>query len=288
MLNNITTIIPIISLATEKEQQYLLKALESIKNQRDGLYPKNVLIVCGKDIDTTKEKIINILYSINKETKTDFFRVCVLENPSETPTISNQINFAVDSIGVNAITTDYFTYLEFDDEFTPIYFNNVQKYLTENNDISVLLPLSVDRDEEGRVLKYNNEISFSRELNDVVGELSHSGLLKVPYFSLSGAVFKKSDFVDIGKLKNNIKYTFFYEYLLRATDQCQRLVVMPKIGYIHTVNRENSYNDIISKDTSLTQEEMGWWYETAKKEFYFRNIDRKLTYKPKLTPVLEG
>lgn len=272
MLNNITTIIPIISLATEKEQQYLIKALGSIKNQRDGLYPKDVLIVCGKDISNESTLLFD---DFNIDLNIGF-----IINPSETPTISSQIN-----LGVETITTDYFTYLEFDDEFTPIYFNNVNNYLTQCDDISVLLPLSVDRDEEGKVLKYNNEISFSRELTETVGELSHSGLLKVPYFSLSGSIFKKSDFIDIGKLKNNIKYTFFYEYLLRATDQCQKLVVMPKIGYVHTIGRDGSYNDLVSKDNSLTQEEMGWWYETAKKEFYFRNIDRKLTYKPKLATV---
>lgn len=274
MLNNITTIIPIISLVTENEQQYLLKALESIKIQRDGLYPKDVLIVCGKDIGSESTLLFDDI------SKNSDLNIKFIINPSETPTISNQIN-----LGVDNIETDYFTYLEFDDEFTPIYFNNVNNYLTQHDDISVLLPLSVDRDTEGRVLKYNNEISFSRELTETVGELSHSGLLKVPYFNLSGAVFKKSDFIDIGKLKNNIKYTFFYEYLLRATDQCQKLVVIPKIGYIHTVKREGSYDELVSIDPTLTQEELGWWYETAKKEFYFRNIDRKLTYKPKLAAV---
>ncbi len=274
-MNNITIIIPIISLATEKEQQYLIKALESIKNQRDSIYPKNVLIVCSKDIDTNSGLFLD---EISKDTS---LNIKLIKNPSDTPTITNQIN-----LGVDNIETDYFCYLEFDDEFTPIYFNNVEKYLTDGNEISVLLPLGVDRNESGQVLKYTNEISFSRELNEVVGELSHSGLLKVPYFSLSGSIFKKSDFIDIGKLKNNIKYTFFYEYLLRATDQCQKLIVMPKIGYVHTVDREGCYNDMVTKDPTLTQEEIGWWYETAKKEFYFRNIDRKLTYKPKLVPAV--
>ncbi len=268
MIDNITIIIPIVSLETDGEKEYLKKALQSIINQNDSCIPKNVLIVHSEEFDSeTEASFAN--YNLNIKT---------IKNLSENPTISNQLNFGVDNI-----ETDYFSYLEFDDEYSKIYFKNALTYLESIDELSILLTLGIDKNENGDILKYNNEISFSKELNEVGGELTHSGLLKMPYFTLSGAIFKKSDFIDIGKFKSNIKYTFFYEYLLRATDQCQKIVTLPKIGYVHTVNRSGSFSDKVSNDKTLTKEEMTFWYEAAKREFYFRTTDRVITYKPKVT-----
>ena len=76
-------------------------------------------------------------------------------------------------------------------------------------------------------------------------------------------------------MKTNMKLTFIYEFLLRATFQATIVMVIPKFGYKHINQREGSlfsnYKD------EMNPAEANWWLESAKKE-YFHSEDRELTY----------
>ena len=63
--------------------------------------------------------------------------------------------------------------------------------------------------------------------------------------------------------------------MLRLTHNNKKIYVIPKLGYRHFVNRENSLYDIYKK--TITNEESKWWYELAKEEYFFKN-DRNKTY----------
>ena len=85
----------------------------------------------------------------------------------------------------------------------------------------------------------------------------------------------KEKYQEIGGFKSNIKLTFIYEFLLRATFQALVVMVIPKFGYKHINQRVgglfSGYKD------SMNPVEANWWLDQAKKE-YFHSEDRELTY----------
>ncbi len=189
-------------------------------------------------------------------------------------TIQNQINSALAEVD-----TEYFAYLEFDDQFTPFYFKYVEEYIQAHSDVSLFLPFTADVLGNGTFVRYGNAECFTREVSESQGYITHDALMKVPMFnSISGGVFKVEDFIDLGKLKENVKYTFIYEYFLRITNQDQKIMVIPKLGYVHILDRKNSFT-VALNSSGISQEELGFWFEKAKQEFYFK-FDRKIEYTP--------
>jgi hypothetical protein len=73
--------------------------------------------------------------------------------------------------------------------------------------------------------------------------------------------------------KENMKLTFSYEFLLRLTHNGVKIMVVPKIGYQHVNFREDSlfwkYKN--NEETKLTENEVKFWLDSAKKEFFFKN-----------------
>ena len=76
-----------------------------------------------------------------------------------------------------------------------------------------------------------------------------------------------------GGLKENIKLTFGYEFFLRLTHNGVRVMTVPKVGYQHVNMREDSlfweYKNNDGK--KLSEPEVKFWLDTAKKEFFFKN-----------------
>ena len=71
----------------------------------------------------------------------------------------------------------------------------------------------------------------------------------------------------------NIELTFTYEFLLRLTHNGVKVMVIPRVGYQHVNFREDSlfwtYKN--GEDGRLNENEVKFWLETAKKEFFFKN-----------------
>jgi len=92
-------------------------------------------------------------------------------------------------------------------------------------------------------------------------------------------VVKKSSFENFGMLKPSFKLTFGYELFLRLTHNSVKVMSIPKIGYKHTNLREGSlFWGYKNNQNKLTPEEVKFWVESAKTEFYF-NEDREIKYK---------
>jgi hypothetical protein len=251
-MKNITVIIPIHELLEE----YLTKALNSVNNQKEVTDKINTVLVYPKQIDLSlnlflkknKFKNLNISRLINED-KTDF---------------QSQINFAV-----NNVTTDYFTILEFDDEFSDIYFKNVNKYVYSYPEIDAFLPLMVEVNNDGDVLKLTNEFVWSKSFinNEEFGYLTNELLQDFSYFFISGSVIKKDKFLSVGGLKTNFDVSAVYEFLLRFTYNNNTVFVIPKIGYLHLNDREGSATKyFISKYKEMDSKEE---FERARKEHIF-------------------
>jgi hypothetical protein len=250
---NITTIIPIHEY-NEVIETYLHKAIESVITQTDE-YKTDIIIVSPIDIKLLVEPKLNYLNNVSyviNEGNTDY---------------QTQINLAVESV-----TTDYFMVLELDDEINNTYFKNGEAYIKYMPDVDVFLTMMVEVNEQNQGIKLTNEVIWSQQFvgeNGEAGFLNINSLKQYSDFKLSGAIFKKSDFINNGKYKTKIKLTFMYEYLLRLLNNGGKVYCIPKIGYKHLSTRENSMFDVYSK--TMPMEERKFWFDIAVSESNFNN-----------------
>jgi len=179
----------------------------------------------------------------------------------------SQVNLAVKSV-----TTDYFSVLEFDDEYGSTYFRNVEKYIKSYPEIDVFLTMMIEVNEKNEGIKMTNETVWAQQFvgeNGEMGYLNANALKQYTDFKLSGAVIKKTEFENLGGYKSNIKLTFMYEFLLRALNNAAKVFSIPKIGYKHLATREGSLFDDYLKTMPI--DERKFWFETATKESNFMN-----------------
>lgn len=261
ILNTLTVIIPVHTFDDEQDKELFKSSLNSIQDQK--ISPKEVIIVHTKKVESDIKTIIESYSELT-------FKTVLNEGESD---FSSQVNLAV-----KEVSTEYFSILEFDDEYTPLWFNNVEKYLKKYSHVSVFLPLTKEATLDTNFIKFSNEVVFSKSISTENGMVTHQLLMQYPYFNITGGIFKKEDYEDIGGLKPSIKITNVFEYLLRATNQDQNVMVIPKLGYIHKYGRTNSLNSYYNSDkANLTQDEVKFWFDLAKKEMYFK-IDRNIKY----------
>lgn len=188
-----------------------------------------------------------------------------------------QINFAVDNI-----QTKYFSILEFDDEYTPIWFENFEIYQKHYSDVKIFFPIVIDVNINKEFLGFTNEAVWAMNFSDKLGILDENSLLKFPNFQTSGAIIDTEMYKEFGGLKPSMKLTFVYEFLLRLARFDQKIMTIPRVGYLHTNMRENSlfWNYKNDPERRINPEEANFWLETAKKEYYFKH-DRGVEYEGK-------
>lgn len=256
-MKNITVILPIHK--WDEEHSYMFNnAFGSVEQ----FYNDVKLVIVGP-----QEVLSNI--QIN-ETNLEYR---LLENNGNTDFCS-QINFGIDNC-----ETEWFSILEIDDEYTKNWLPSMTTYMNENPDVSVFLTLVKDINVEGKFLSFTNESTWAYGFTDKQGFLDNQALLEYQNFQISGGLYKTSIIKEYGKFKNNIKLTFGYEFLLRLTHNNVIVMSVPKVGYQHVNFRENSlfWSYKNSEEYLLSQEEVKFWLDTAKKEFFFKNI-RDINY----------
>jgi hypothetical protein len=255
-----TVIIPV---HTTETIDYFKKAIQSLIFQ--DVKPEKVLVVSSSSVFNDYNTFD---YGDIKEI------VTVLENNGNTDFCS-QINFGADNV-----TTEYFSVLETDDEYSKIWFRNVTKYIQSFPNVDMFLPIVLDVSVEGKFIHFSNEPVWAKDFSDELGFLDNNSLLHFPNFQIAGMVIKTNTFREIGGLKPTVKLYFGYELLLRLTHYDKKVMTLPKLGYKKTNMRPDSLFDKYyngSPEEKLDPTEARFWYNTAKKEYYFKT-DRKITY----------
>ncbi len=265
-MKDVTIIIPVHEY-NDTVDTLLKKALESVsdcrKEFKDGHLP--VVIVAPRRLDDilTHSDICQFI----PETK-------IIWNEGNTDFCS-MINFGVDNI-----STDYFSILEYDDTYRKKWFKLANDYFYGNESISIFLPLNVIHT-GNKNWQFGNEFGLSNAFitddvddTDDVGIINFKRIEKCSVFNLTGAIFNRDDFIKVGKYKPSIKVAFNYELLLRLTNKGLKCMVVPKEGYVHEVGREGSLTDTYNK--TLSDEEINKWFELAFREYVYdtdRNKD---------------
>ena len=257
----ISVILPIKSAKAIGFEDFFDKSIQSVKNQKDHL--NELIIVYGNE-----ELLINHLTSY------DFGDLnVVLENWVQEPNFAKQVNH-----GVSISTSNWCSILEFDDEYSNIWFKNATKYMGIYKNVEVFLPIVVDIDDKMVFAGFTNEATFAQNISSEMGILTNETLQNFQNFQISGMVFQKEKFLEVGGIKSNLKLTFGYELFLRLTHNSARIMTIPRIGYKHMNLREGSiFWNYKNGENRLTQDEARFWIETAKKEYFF-NSERDIQY----------
>ena len=255
-MGQITTIIPL-NKYDESVKEMLDNAVKSfVETSKNS--PATLMFVGPKDVleAVKKDQTVEADYV---ETTNSWF--------------SAQINAAA-----KKVKTDFFSILECDDEYTPIWFDNVEKYIAAGEDIAVYLPLTEVFDhqhkEEGPI-GYVNEAVWASSFSERLGYFDNECLQDYLIFNTTGGVFRTKDYIEIGGLKESMKLSFWYEFLLRAINKDKQVFVIPKVGYFHVVNRNGSLATEYAENMSDRESE--FWVELARKEYLYKT-DRKKTY----------
>jgi glycosyltransferase involved in cell wall biosynthesis len=256
-MSNITVIVPIHKL----EKDYLVGCIESIKNQK--VKPYEVLFVTSND-----EEVKNYLNDYDFGDIKDITKV--IENETGNYDFQSQINY-----GVEQSTGDYFTFVEYDDEVSPIWIKNGVEYTNAYPEVGIFLPIVYETDENGKFISFTNESVWAKDFSEEIGRLDNNTLLRVQNFNFDGMITKRDLFLEHGGLKSNMKLTFTYEFLLRMSYLSTPIMVIPKLGYRHTNNREGSL--FVEYKNTIDVMESKFWVNKAKKEYFFTE-DREITY----------
>ena len=251
-MNNVTIIIPVLRIDGDYKEM-LENAILSIGEFREDV---KTIIVCppsiASEIKKLNEYYPNVHMLIN-EGNTDF---------------CSQVNFGIDNCG-----TEWFSILEMDDEYRKTWFTSMNEYMGVFKDVDVFLPIVKDVNVEGKFLSFTNESTWAYGFTNEQGYLDNEVLMDFQNYQISGGLYKTEVIKENGKLKDNIKLTFGYEFLLRLTENKVKILTVPKVGYQHVNFREDSlFWDYKNNEAKkLSPNEVKFWVETAKKEFFFKN-----------------
>ena len=250
-MKNITVILPVHRL----DGIYKEMLDNSIKSVEQFHNDVTLSIVCPSSLKTELVNLSEVLEIeiISNNGKTDF---------------CSQIN-----LGIEKCKTEWFSILEIDDEYKSIWLKSTNEYVKTYTDVDVFLPVVKDINVDGNFVSFTNESTWAYGFTEKQGILDNEVLLDFQNYQISGGLYKTQVIKDNGSLKENIKLTFGYEFLLRLTHNNVKIMTVPRVGYQHLNFREDSLfwsykNDDTNK---LTEDEAKFWLETAKKEFFFKN-----------------
>ena len=257
--SNISVIIPI-HVLDETTGPLLGNAVKSVSEQ--FVLPEELLFVIPVD-GAEIESVINSI-EIN-----DAINVKIIKNEGETD-FCTQLN-----LGVENVSTKFFSFLELDDEYSKIWFKNAVEYIDAYPEVDVFLPFIVDVDPTGGFIGFTNEAVWANEFSDELGYLDLNSLLTYQNFNIDGMVMNTEVYKENGGLKSKIVLTFIYEFLLRLAHFDIKMMSLPKFGYKHVNQREGSL--FHGYKNTLKPDESKWWLAQAKKEYYF-DYDRAIKY----------
>ena len=260
---DVSVILPINS---SKQRDFDILFDRAVKSLQIQLTDINELVIVHTDEDGLKSKLEGYDYS--------GVTVNFIENKGDFD-FSSQVN-----LGVKNAKSKWVSILEFDDEYSSIWFKNVNRFVNAYPEVDAFLPLVVDTDEKGMFVGFTNEATFAASLNSEIGYLTNDVLMAYQNFQSSGMVIKKDTYLENGGFKSSMRLTFVYEFLLRLTYNSVNIMTIPRIGYKHMNLREGSiFWNYKNGNEKISDKEVSFWIESAKKEHFFTS-DRNIKFEP--------
>lgn len=186
---------------------------------------------------------------------------------------------------------------EAEDSFSLKWFELAEKYGSEKPEIAILLPL-MKNSINGTFTGLLNEASWAEGMAEEAGKVDINLLMRFNCINPLGAVYKVSAIKEYSEsqdnrylpMKESMKLSHYYEFFLRMIYNDLKVMTVPRLGYELRIVRKETYTDSTCKlpqdittytpdRGGITAEEGRYWFELAKKEYFF-DEDRKKEYEP--------
>jgi hypothetical protein len=207
---------------------------------------------------------------------------------------NNTFNLAIEN-GYEMISI-----VEAEDSYSLKWFELSERYSVENPEVAVLLPL-MRNSINGTFSGLLNEAAWAEGMAEEAGKVDINLLMRFNCINPLGAIYKiapikeyseldKEDGKTFHPMKESMKLSHYYEFFLRMIYNDLKVMTVPRLGYELRIVRKEVYTDSTCKlpqDITMypadrggvTQEEGRYWFELAKKEYFF-DEDRKKAYEP--------
>lgn len=249
---NISIVMPVHQVV-ETEKNMISRAIKSVVDCSANYTEGKLELV----ISTTKYLSDDILQIAEKVDSFNSLKVNVV-------TSDDTDFFTLMQKGVEECSYEYFSLLEYDDLYTDKWFNMWSTYYNTHEDVSVFLPITIRTNVDGTAWLFGNEIVWANTFTEEMGYIDADSLLNFMDYTLSGGVFNKEDFNAIGGFKSSMGFMYGTEFLMRLTHNKLKCYVVPKEGYIHTIDREGCMLTTLAG--ALTDDELNKWKKVALKE----------------------
>ncbi len=202
-----------------------------------------------------------------------------------------------------AITNGYefFSVIEPEDVIDDNWYKTVVKYTSKKNELDGFFPITKEMS-NGNFLGFFNEASWVDGYAEVAGVFDLQLLMRFNCINLTGAVFKtdsiKQHSTEIDgqfkAIKEDFKISYAYEFFLRMVYNDLKFYTIPRLGYEHRIDIPSEivepFSSKIPRNISIWPEDKGgvsaeevkYWVETAKKEYFIGRHDRPLGFTQKV------
>ena len=151
----LSVILPLKTSVVRDFDEFFKKSIESLTIQ--DILPTELIIVHSEE-----ESLINYLNNF------DFGNLKVNKIKFD-----SELNFCEQvNTGIKNSKTEWNSILEFDDEFSKIWFKNVRKYSEIYTDVDVFMPIVVDVDNKSVFAGFTNEATFAANFSQEMGTLN--------------------------------------------------------------------------------------------------------------------
>jgi hypothetical protein len=184
---------------------------------------------------------------------------------------------------------------EAEDGYSVSWFEIADRYIQENPEVSIFMPV-IRNAVNGAFSGVMNESPWVEGMSEEAGKFDLNLLQRFNCANPLGAVYKVSAVDEYAEkidnesrpMKESMKLSHYYEFFLRMIYDDVKIMTIPRIGYELKVLNKDYFSDASCKvpqslailpveKGGMTQEEARFWFELAKKEFFY-DEDRKKAY----------
>jgi hypothetical protein len=193
-----------------------------------------------------------------------------------------------------------FSLIEPEDVLDANWFTYVNRYSAKKPDFDGFLPLTREVS-NGAFLGFGNEACWVENYAEVAGTYDLQLLMRFNCMNITGAVFKTTSLATYAEnvngvrkiMKEDFKLTYSYEFFLRMVYNDKKFFTIPRLGYEHRMDIPSEIIDPFSSKIprniaqwpedkgGMVPEEIKFWNETAKKEYFIGRHDRPIQFTKK-------
>lgn len=181
-----------------------------------------------------------------------------------------------------------------EDGYSVRWFETADKYMAENTEVAIFTPI-IKNILNGAFSGVMNESPWVEGMSEEAGKFDLNLLQRFNCVNPLGALYRVSAIDEYAEkkdglskpMKESMKLSHYYEFFLRMIYDDVKVMTIPRIGYEIKIVNKDYFTDssckvpqnlaIFPEDKGgMTPEEARFWFELAKKEFFYDDDRNKI------------